>query len=278
MSNPFLKSIQLMASRFGVAMRQHVPVSAQEPFFAAIRPVSTEHALVRIGGEEDGGYLVPDDLDGIFACFSPGVSETVTFEEDMLARGMKTFQADASIADTPLSHPGNSFQRKHLGIVSDADTITLDDWVNQSVGDQKGDLLLQMDIEGHEWLTLAQVSEETLTRFRIIVLELHGLDRVFDPFGSTVLIPVLKRLRKHFDIVHLHANNVVPVMTGRRHAVTPLVEATLLRKDRIHSRNPNTRFPHPLDRDNLAHRPSVVVPPSMYSPAVPAAHTHSSQN
>lgn len=265
MANPVLKSIQLLAARCGMTMRPHVPISAQEPFFRAIKPVTTEHALVRIGGDGDGAYLVPDDLDGIVACFSPGVSEEISFERDMIARGICTFQIDASIDDTPLKHPMNQFDPKFLGIVSDDTTITLDDWVTEKMGDQPGDLLLQMDIEGHEWLSLAQVSEATLNRFRIIVLELHGLDRVFDPFGATVLIPVINRLRQHFDFVHLHANNVVPIMTGRKYAVTPLVELTLLRKDRVQQRQPATQFPHPLDRDNLPHRAAVVVPPSMYA-------------
>jgi hypothetical protein len=276
--NNLLKPVQLLAARFGVAMRPHVPAADQEAFFRAIQPVETEHPLVRIGGAGDGGYLVPDDLDGVVACFSPGVSETVSFEEELLERGLRTFQIDASIADTPLKHPNNAFARKFLGIVSDDKTITLDDWVRESVGDTPGDLMLQMDIEGHEWLTLAQVSDETLARFRIIVLELHGLDRVFESFGATVLTPVLERLRRHFDIIHLHANNVVPVMRGRRHAVAPLVEATLLRRDRSNRRAPLARLPHPLDRDNLPDRAPVALPRSMYDfsavPAAPAARAN----
>lgn len=278
MTNPLLKTIQALAARRGVAIRRHVPACAQDPFFRAIQPVSTEHELVRIGGDGDGGYLVPDDLDGIVACFSPGVSETVSFESEMLARGIRTFQIDASITDTPLKHPLNQFERKYLGIVTDDQTVTLDDWVGSRTADLPGDLMLQMDIEGHEWLALAQVSEATLRRFRVIVLELHGLDRVFDQFGATVLIPVLERLRRHFDIVHLHANNIYPVVEGPHYAVPPLVEVTLLRKDRSTQRRAAARFPHPLDRDNLPDLPSVVIPPSMYSasPAIPTSY--SSQN
>ncbi len=40
-----------------------------------------------MGGENDGGYLVPDDLEGIEYCFSPGVSNIATFELDCLNRG-----------------------------------------------------------------------------------------------------------------------------------------------------------------------------------------------
>ena len=44
-------------------------------------PVKTEHELIRIGGSKDGGYLVPNDLSGIQACFSPGVSDLADFKK-----------------------------------------------------------------------------------------------------------------------------------------------------------------------------------------------------
>ena len=46
----------------------------------ALRPVKTKFDLIRIGGANDGGYLIPDDLEGIAACFSPGVADTASFE------------------------------------------------------------------------------------------------------------------------------------------------------------------------------------------------------
>lgn len=40
--------------------------------------------LIRLGPNGDGGYLVPDDLTGIEACFSPGVCATSEFENTVL--------------------------------------------------------------------------------------------------------------------------------------------------------------------------------------------------
>ena len=37
--------------------------------------------LIRIGSKNDGGYLVPDDLKNINACFSPGVDLNVNFDK-----------------------------------------------------------------------------------------------------------------------------------------------------------------------------------------------------
>jgi hypothetical protein len=43
-------------------------------------------AMIRLGREADGGYLVPDDLSGIVACFSPGVDVIAAFELDLQRR------------------------------------------------------------------------------------------------------------------------------------------------------------------------------------------------
>ncbi|OYV05445.1 MAG: hypothetical protein CFE26_11565, partial [Verrucomicrobiales bacterium VVV1] len=48
----------------------------------ALRPLKVPAGLVRLGPPRDGGYLVPDDLTGIAACFSPGVEQQSGFEFD----------------------------------------------------------------------------------------------------------------------------------------------------------------------------------------------------
>lgn len=45
----------------------------------------------------DGGYLVPNDLEGIEACFSPGVDKISEFELDCLNYGMKIYMPDKSV-------------------------------------------------------------------------------------------------------------------------------------------------------------------------------------
>jgi hypothetical protein len=62
-----------------------------------LKPYATDKELIRIGGETDGGYLVPDDLEGIEYCFSPGVAETAGFESELAKRGIRSFLADFSV-------------------------------------------------------------------------------------------------------------------------------------------------------------------------------------
>ena len=54
--------------------------------FELLKPKASKTPLIRIGGDMDGSYLVPDDLDGIAACFSPGVNRIKYFEDFLTDR------------------------------------------------------------------------------------------------------------------------------------------------------------------------------------------------
>ncbi|WP_225207440.1 FkbM family methyltransferase [Novosphingobium huizhouense] len=257
-------AIRRFAARQGVLLQRQT--GSGDRVLSQLRPHSTEHPLIRMGGDADGGYLVPDDLDGITACFSPGVDQVATFEQECIDRGMHTFQIDASVERSPLVHPRNQFDRKFLGIETVGNTITLDDWV-ASKAPAGGDLILQMDIEGHEWLTLAHVSDAVLARFRIIVLELHFLPLLFADAGDVLFAPVIDKLKRKFEVVHMHVNNVYPSVAGRRSDIPHFIEVTLLRRDRFTRAIPlgPEALPHPLDRENVPDRAPVAIPPAVFS-------------
>ena len=123
-----------------------------------------------------------------------------------------------------------------------------------------GDLLLQMDIEGHEWTVLLNASEAVLSRFRIIVLELHWLPHCLDPVAWQLFDTVLDRLGRLFHVVHAHPNaQKVPLYTDGME-IPYLLEVTLLRKDRGSALRPVSRFPHPLDRSNIPGEPDMLLP------------------
>lgn len=221
-----------------------------------LRPYQTDTALIRLGPDGDGGYLVPDCLDGIRAGFSPGVSETFGFDLELVRRGIPVHMADASV-DRPADLPdGVTFDALFLGTETGGQWITLDDWVARyAPGD--GDLLLQMDIEGAEYGVLDAASPETLRRFRIIVIELHGLHRFPRSSHFDIYERALQKLGTDFVTVHLHPNNVVQPVSVGPHAIPPVFEATLLRRDCIRTMTPNDHFPHPLDSANVKDAPDV---------------------
>ena len=83
-------------------------------FVERLFPQSCGKELIRIGGDGDGGYLIPDDLGGIEYCFSPGVSNKCSFEEHLANLGIRSFLADYSVTAPPLARPEFTFDKKFL--------------------------------------------------------------------------------------------------------------------------------------------------------------------
>lgn len=54
-----------------------------ESFFRMFYPYDLGYELIRIGSENDGGYLVPNILNEVNTCISPGVGHTNSFEKDL---------------------------------------------------------------------------------------------------------------------------------------------------------------------------------------------------
>lgn len=230
---------------------------------AKLHPITCSKELIRLGPDGDGGYLVPNDLDGIEACFSPGVSNIAGFEMDCAEMGMKVFMADGSVERPPVTHPQFAFIQKFIGANTEGAFLSLEDWVNKAIIDSSSDLLLQIDIEGYEYETLLSASSSFLARFRIIVIECHYLDYLFCAPVFAIYSRVFERILGTHTCVHIHPNNICSTLTGLGMEMLQMAEFTFLRNDRISNRAFATVFPHPLDRDNSGMR-SYGLPKSFY--------------
>jgi hypothetical protein len=236
-------------------------------FVRKLRPVQYPAGLIRIGGERDGGYMLPDDLNGIGWCFSPGVGVSSRFEKELARRGTRSFMIDGSV-DAPADPvAGSVFQKLFLGPDGDG-FISLDRWVRTSLpGDSGGDLMLQMDIEGDEYWTMLFSSPETMRRFRIILIELHNLDQLKYGALFSNINEAVRRLLKDFIVVHIHPNNCCGTEMIQGVAIPRVLEVTLLRKDRDQGGAYVTTLPHPQDRDNVPGMPPLLLDPEFYSRA-----------
>ena len=232
-------------------------------FFEEIRPVTTNSPLIRFGGDGDGGYLLPDDLFGIDACFSPGVAKTADFEAQIAAKGIRCFMADYSVDSAPIDHPLFYFEKRYLGPTNDGIFMTLENWVNRNAP-SSNDLILQMDIEGSEYAVILESDDSLLKRFRILVIEFHNLEDLWQERGYQVIRLSFLKLLKHFEIVHIHPNNKVKPLAQQGVEIPPLLEFTFLRRDRANKRTATTTFPHPLDRQNIRSKKDFSLPSCWY--------------
>lgn len=260
---PLAKIARKLAATQSLFTVRQTPEADVRSFLAQLAPVETDCPLIRMGGENDGGYLIPDDLDGIEACFSPGVDQTATFEAALLERGIPSVLADYSVAAPPAALAQCVFDRRYLAAHDDEINITLANWLRWRGGETKQDLLLQMDIEGSEYPVLIESSPATLSRFRIIAIEFHHFEQLFNPIMFALIRESFAKLLQDFAVVHIHPNNYQGLFRVGNTWVPGMPEFTFWRKDRIRSTKPATQFPHPLDRPNIPAKPDVVLPESM---------------
>lgn len=233
-------------------------------FLEELHPVATNHELIRLGPNGDGGYLVPDDLDGIEACFSPGVNDVSGFESDCARRGIKAFLADASVEKPAEENELFHFTKKFVGAVSSDDFMTLDDWVASSLPGTGSDLLLQIDIEGAEYEVFLSASESLMRRFRIIVVEFHNLEQLWNKPYFDLAKRAFEKINKFHSCVHIHPNNCCGAVERDGIVIPSVMEFTFLRNDRIERSSPQTNFPHALDFDNTPNA-TLVLPKSWYT-------------
>jgi hypothetical protein len=215
-----------------------------------LRPRDCGIDLIRVGSEHDGGYLIPDDLEAIEYCFSPGVNTSVDFESQLADRGIKSFLADYSVTSPPILRAEFTFDRMFLGPFDKGHWFTLSTWKDKYLSGYQGELILQMDIEGFEYETILTTPLDVLRQFRILIIEFHGMDRLFDSFMFARLSSCFEKLLELFHVVHIHPNNSGEAIVRGEIEIPEMMEFTFLNKSRVKEATPAFRFPHQLDRDN----------------------------
>jgi hypothetical protein len=230
-----------------------------------LRPVHCGKELIRIGGPADGGYLLPNDLDGVEYCFSPGVGPTVDFDSHLATLNIKSFLADYSVNSPPIAKPEFTFDRKFLGAIDSETSFTLKSWRDKYLAPNIHNLLLEMDIEGSEYEVILSTPSDTLKDFRIMVIEFHSLERMFDPFAFAMFNTCFEKILEHFHVVHIHPNNCCGKVKRRGIEVPRIMEFTFYNKNRATETKYRKDFPHILDRDNTPRKKPLHLPKCWYS-------------
>ncbi len=227
----------------------------------SIKPVITEIDLIRIGAEEDGGYLIPNDLEGIETCFSPGVDKIASFEAGLLKYGIGSHLADFSVDGVPEGVPVATFIKKYIGANNNDKFISMESWINGIPDlDKNKDLILQMDIEGGEYETILSMPVDILRRFRIAVIEFHNIETWSQSHYLSIVEAVFEKIQNIFHVVHSHPNNAMGIVDMNGFLAPRVFEMTLLRKDRAVSSGKFSKLPNNLDRKNLKDREEISFP------------------
>ena len=245
----------------GLHLSTRTPAIEIQSLLNRLRPMKNGHELLRVGGTKDGGYLIPNDLEGIAQCLSAGCDLNWTFEKSLHS----THGIASSILDSEDKRPSDlgseqTYIAKWLGNSDTDSTIKFDTWIDLSTKNSNGDLLLQMDIEGFEWEALANIGFKSLSRFRVISIEFHSTQNLYNKrLFQTVYSPVIQNLLSLFDVVHVHPNNCCGATRFGDLEFPNIFELTLHRKDRSLGNLGYNSLPSPLDTKNVPSEPDLFI-------------------
>lgn len=221
-------------------------------------PKFSGHSYIRLGNNGDGGYVLPNDLDGVDSCFSPGVNKQIDFEYDLLKRfGIVSHLCDET-GKRPDILDGFTYDDFWLAEKNGIGLSTLSDWVKRHRSINAGELILQMDIEGAEWKVLATAPDAVLERFRIIIVELHTLSKIasWRRFRKEVVPFFSKLLRRHY-VAYLHANNCMTGVSLGPVVMPEILEITFHRIDRLRAEPLPLKIPTYLDCECVPSKPPL---------------------
>ena len=222
--------------RAGFIFSRTIAQSSLRELISQLRPIPAGRPMIQLGSEGDGGYLVPDDLEGLECCFSPGVGTNSTFEMDLAERGIRVLLADKSVQGPASNHPKFSFLPCFVASYTDPShhLISMEEWsARENVDRGTGDLILQMDIEGCEYEVIHSLGETLLKRFRIIVIEFHNLHQLLNCNHFGYMHRAFTKLLRDHAVVQVQRNFVSGSVRYGDLEVPKLMEFTFYRRDRI---------------------------------------------
>ena len=189
------------------------------------QPTNLEKAC-RLGSNNDGGYIMIDDITAQDFLISMGVGDDINFERALSKKVMGTHLYDFSIEALPELIENSQFFPERIG---SKDSTSLDTTVARAP--KSADLLLKMDIEGSEWETLKNTESKTLTKFRQIVVEFHWLENIFNDQYYETALEVLQKLSKTHFVLNAHPNNNGDTIIVENLLFPGVIEISYLRRE-----------------------------------------------
>ena len=238
-----------MRSLFLSAINQNRNSTELGFIYEKFRPTKVHETLTRVGGGNDGGYLIPNTPIRFDGLISPGVGESSKFELELARSQMRTILIDATVAE-PSNLPEHFlFLPKFLGASDGVNVISIKTLIRDYF--QKcNNLVLQMDIEGGEYEILGNLEKSDLEPFGLILVEFHYLEKILKTKQRKTVLAALELLSQEFVLVHTHPNNAGGFFVDRYVKYPRVLETTWARKGSVTVQAGKSELPHPLDQDN----------------------------
>lgn len=223
--------VRVARKRAASVLTAEARVKLREQLADELRPVTLGNCtLARIGGPNDGGYLMCANLlTGLESAYSYGIGGedewgcAVSRAHKVPVHQYDCFQLpDASCAGA-IVRPNAECVGPAPGRIDGRPFDTLANQIARN-GDRGRRLVVKMDIEGAEWDTILATPDELLAAIDQMPMELHGVD---DPR----VLAGLRKLKTHFHLVAVHFNNIA--CTAEAHPLPSIAYQVLLVNKRV---------------------------------------------
>ena len=180
---------------------------AREALSAQMQPVKLANCdFERVGDKHDGGYVVCKNLVSTAEAFySYGISASDNWGCTLSARHQRpVHQYDCFNTERPPCEGAMpSFHEECVGPKRETVDGRVFDTVAAQIqrnGDTGKRLVVKMDVEGSEWLSLLAVPDSVLERIDHLNIEFHGVEE--GQYAAT-----MAHLARTFHVVNVHYNN-----------------------------------------------------------------------
>lgn len=184
-----------------------------------------DYPLVRVGGKHDGGYIMLDDFEKTQFAYSFGISDDISWDEDIAGHGIHVFMYDHTIEDLPVQNEQFHFFKKGIAETDkpDEQLYSLKTFICKNNHEKEKNIILKMDVEGAEWDVFEAMEPDILKKFDQIVLELHSIT-IMDE--APKIRKVLKKLNMTHAVVHVHGNNYASALSDGKGIMPDSLEVT----------------------------------------------------
>lgn len=222
-----------------------------------VKSVRGGQKFIRVGRNNDGGYIMYEDFSRIKTAYSFGINKDVSWEKSMAGYGIKCYMYDHTINELPEENELFSWQKKGIGGIDEPEKLlfSLETLLKENGDLNNKELILKMDVEGAEWDFLKNTSSELLDNFMQIVFELHRVTLLSEEY----IIPMIEKLSMTHTPVWLHANNFAKGEKAAGITLSPSMEVLYLSNRCYEFGEGAVRFPWILDMPNNPKIPEIIL-------------------
>ena len=180
---------------------------------------------ILMGNNSDGSYVMLNDFENIKFAYSIGIRDAIQFDKALADKGIDIYMYDHTINN--LAYENEKFHWKKIGIggISQRSNNiqTLEEMMKENGHLNEKNMILKMDVEGAEWDTLNDITEEILKQFKYLLIEFH-----FSKSNNRVIYNILKKIFKIFQPFYVHCSPFSRFRTFGNNKICSAIEVSYI--------------------------------------------------